>query len=248
MSLARKRTFFVSMESWGYSQTGNVRNENQDSYLNWAERQVWAVADGVGTHRASGAASKMIMKLLMRVPEPESLSSHIAKVSRQLADANKLLISQKAATGEMAASTIVVLVAHGGMGTCLWAGDSRCYILRGGILYQCTKDHSLRQEKIDKGELTPFEAQRMVKGNIITNAVGVRKNLTLGEEVFPLRAGDRYLLCTDGLTSLLSPDALITYLSRPSAKEAVNGIAETLKGLHQPDNITFVTVFVSELE
>lgn len=248
MSSVNKRTFAVSVESWGYSQTGNVRVENQDSYLNWAERQVWAVADGVGTHKASGAASKMIMKLLLRVPEPESLSSHIANVSKQLDTANGLLVNQKSATGEMAASTIVVLVAHGGMGTCLWAGDSRCYILRGGILYQCTKDHSLRQEKIDKGELTSFEAQRMVKGNIITNAMGVKKELTLGEEVFPLRAGDRYLLCTDGLTNLLSPDALITYLSRPSAKEAVDGIAETLKDMYQPDNITFVTIFVSELE
>lgn len=248
MSSVHRRIYSVFMESWGYSQTGNVRDENQDSYLNWAERQVWAVADGVGTHRASGAASKMIMKNLMRVPEPESLSSHIANVNRQLEDANKLLMSQKTATGEMAASTIVVLMAHGGMAACLWAGDSRCYILRGGILYQCTKDHSRRQEKIDNGELTRFEAYRMVKSNIITNAVGVKQTLQLGEEVFPLRAGDRYLLCTDGLTNLLSPDALITYLSRPTAKETVDGIAETLEDMRQPDNITFVTVFVSELE
>jgi serine/threonine-protein phosphatase Stp1 len=155
---------------------------------------------------------------------------------------------QKTATGKMAASTVVVLLAHGGMAACLWAGDSRCYILRGGVLYQCTKDHSLRQEKIDKGELTRFEVQRMVKGNIITNAVGVKPDLTLGEEVFPLRAGDRYLLCTDGLTNLLSPDALMTYLSRLSAKEAVEGIAGTLEDMGQPDNITFVAIFVSELE
>lgn len=248
MSLLNRRTFSVSVESWGYSQAGNVRDENQDSYLNWAERQIWAVADGVGTHKAGGAASKLIMRRLLRVPEPESLSSHIANVSKELDAANDLLVSQKAATGEMAASTIVALVAHGGMGTCLWAGDSRCYIFRGGVLYQCTKDHSLRQEKIDKGELTPFEAERMVKGNIITNALGVKKDLTLGEEVFPLRAGDRYLLCTDGLTNLLSPDALITYLSRANAKAAVDGIAEALKDMRQPDNVTFVTIFVSELE
>jgi len=248
MTSANRRTFSVSLESWGYSQTGNVKNENQDSYLNWAERKLWAVADGVGSHEASGAASKMIMKFLMRLAEPDSLSAHIANVNRKLVEANSLLMHQKAATGKMAASTIVLLLAHGGMATCLWAGDSRCYILRGGILYQCTKDHSLRQEKIDKGELTRFEAQRMVKGNIITNAVGVKRDLTLGEETFPLRAGDRYLLCTDGLTNLLSPDALITYLSRDSAKEAVNGIAETLEDMRQPDNITFITIFVSDLE
>lgn len=248
MELPAKRKFSVSLESWGYSQAGNVRNENQDSYLNWAERKVWAVADGVGGSEAGGAASKVIMRYLMRVPEPDSLSSHMANVNRKLEEANRLLMHQKAATGKMAASTVVVLLAHGGMAACLWAGDSRCYILRSGILYRCTKDHSLRQEKIDKGELTGFEAQRMVKGNIITNAVGIRPSLALGEEMFPLRAGDRYLLCTDGLTNLISSDALVTYLSRPNAKAAVDGMGEALEGMRQPDNITFITIFVSELE
>lgn len=248
MKLENSRTFSISLESWGYSQTGTVKNENQDSYLNWAERKVWAVADGVGSNEASGAASKMIMQFLMHVPEPESLSSHIANIIKSLTEANGLLMNQKIATGKMAASTIVVLLAHEGMATCLWAGDSRCYILRGRTLYQCTKDHSLRQEKIDKGEYTILEAQRMVKGNIITNAVGAKPKLALGEEIFPIRAGDRYLLCTDGLTNLLSHDALLTYLSRPSAKEAVDGIAEALANMRQPDNITFITVFVSDLE
>jgi serine/threonine-protein phosphatase Stp1 len=248
MTHGKRRTFSVSLESWGYSQAGNVRKENQDSFLNWAERKVWAVADGVGGNEDGGAASKMLMKLLKRIPESETLSSHIAYVHRKLEEANSLLLEQKTATGKMAASTIVVLLAHGGMAACLWAGDSRCYILRGGVLYQCTKDHSLRQEKIDSGELTRFEAQRMVQGNIITNAVGVKPKLTLGDEVFPVRPGDRFLLCTDGLTNLLSPDALITYLSRPGAKEAVEGIAQTLKDMRQPDNITFVVVFVSELD
>lgn len=243
-----RRTFSVSLESWGFSQTGSIRAENQDSFLNWAERRVWAVADGVGSNEAGGAASKMIMRMLMRVQESNSLSSHMAGVGRRLEEANDLLMHQKSATGKMAASTVVVLVIHGGMAACLWAGDSRCYILRGGVLYQCTRDHSLRQEKIDKGELTRLEAQRMVKSNIITNAVGAKQKLTLGEEVFPLRAGDRYLLCTDGLTNLLSPDALITYLSRKSAKAAIDGIANALKDMRQPDNITFVTVFISELE
>ena len=248
MNSGKRHTFSVSLESWGYSHAGNVKSENQDSFLNWAEGQLWAVADGVGSHEASGAASKMIMEMLMQVSEPESLGTHIANVNRQLESANNLLMSQKAATGKMAASTIVTLAMHGGMAACIWAGDSRCYLLRGSILYQCSKDHSLRQEKIDNRELTRFEAHRMVKGNIITNAVGVKTPLSLGKEIFPVRAGDRFLLCTDGLTNLLSPEALITYLSRQSAKETVEGIAETLEDMLQPDNITFVIVFISELE
>lgn len=248
MDSGKRHTFSVSLESWGYSQIGNVKSENQDSFLNWAEGQLWAVADGVGSHHASGAASKMIVRTLMQIPEPESLGVHIANATRQLENVNTILVHQKKATGEMAASTVVALLIHGGMAACIWAGDSRCYILRGGVLYQCSKDHSLRQEKIDSGELTRFEAQRMIRGNIITNAVGVKSDLTMGKEIFPVRAGDRFLLCTDGLTNLLSPDALITYLSRPSAKETVEGITESLADMLQPDNITFVTVFVSDLE
>ncbi|MDR2051156.1 MAG: hypothetical protein LBQ63_05220 [Deltaproteobacteria bacterium] len=81
MKPAHRRTFSVSLESWGYSQTGTMRKDNQDSYLNWPERKVWAVADGVGSTEAGGAAGRMLMKLLMRVPAPDSLSSHIANPS-----------------------------------------------------------------------------------------------------------------------------------------------------------------------
>lgn len=248
MNSDTRRTFSVTLESWGYSQTGTVRDENQDSFLNWAEGHLWAVADGVGSYEGSGDASKMIMRMLMQIPEPESLGAHIANVCRQLENTNSLLRSQKNISGKMAASTIVALLVHGGMAACIWAGDSRCYLLRGNSLYQCSKDHSLRQEKIDSGELTRFEAYRMVKKNIITNAVGVKNKLVVGKETFPVRAGDRFLLCTDGLTELMSPDALITYLSRPSAKEAVEGIMQSLEDMRQPDNITFVTIFVSDLE
>jgi serine/threonine-protein phosphatase Stp1 len=248
MNSGKRRTFSVSLESWGYSRTGNVKNENNDSFLNWTEGRLWAVADGVGSHEEGGVASKMVMHLLMQIPEPASLGAHIANVARQLEKANSLLIAQKAVIGNTSASTIAVLLIHGGMAACIWAGDSRCFILRGSVLYQCSKDHSLRQEKIDRGELTRFEAHRMVPGNIITNALGMKNTLTTGKEIFPMRAGDRFLLCTDGLTNLLSPDALITYLSRPSAKEASDGIGESLEDMRQPDNVTFIIVFVSDLE
>jgi serine/threonine-protein phosphatase Stp1 len=243
----QKRTFSVHVDSWGASWEGNVRTENQDTFLNWADHTLWAVADGVGSSRHGGAASRMIAEFLMKTPAPLSLDTHISNVTQKLRLANDRLREQARATGATFASTAVVLLMHDASAACLWAGDSRCYLFRNGILYQCTKDHTLRQEKIDTGELTAPEARRMVRGNIITNAVGVQNDLRLEEVRFSLRAGDKFLLCSDGLFTIVPPATLSACLTRATAREAVETLAESLDGMHQPDNITFVTIFLSEL-
>ncbi len=242
-----KQTFSVTVESWGTSSQGDVRTENQDSFLNWADRMLWAVADGVGSSEYGGEASTAIAKFLTRVPPPSSLDDHVNNVVDGLKHANDVFRDQAKATGAVTASTAVALLIYGGSAACLWAGDSRCYLFRDGVLYQCTKDHTLRQHKIDTGELTAPEANRMIRSNIITNAIGVHDELRLDEVRFSLRAGDRFLLCSDGLFTLLAPDALSSYLTRASARGAIEGIMEALDDMHQPDNITFVAVFLSEL-
>lgn len=242
-----KRTFSVNVESWGVSRQGNVRDENQDAFLNWADHMIWAVADGVGSSEFGGVASRAIAKFLMQIPAAKSLDEHIDNVTSGLNHANDIFRSQAKATGSMTATTVVSLLIHGGSAACLWAGDSRCYMLRDGVLYQCTKDHTLRQEKIDNGELTAPEARRMIRGNIITNAIGVRDELRLEDVRFSLRAGDRFLLCSDGLFSIMAPEAITAHLSKNFAKEAVEAIVASLDDMHQPDNITFVAIFLSEL-
>ena len=245
--MAEKRIFAVHVESWGVSRPGDGRSENQDSFLNWADHMIWAVADGVGSSEYGGAASRAVARALLNTPPPLSLDAHIDNVTQGLQHANDIFLCQAKATGAMTASTAVALVIHDGSAACLWAGDSRCYLLRDGVLYQCTRDHTLRQEKIDKGELTAPEARRMIRGNIITNALGIHEQLRLEEVRFSLRGGDRFLLCSDGLFSLMAPEALSAYLTKPSAKEVVEGLSEALAGIPLPDDTTFVAVFLSEL-
>ena len=244
----KRHTFQVSVESWGWSQIGNVRKENQDCFLNWADRLVWAVADGVGGSSDGGAASRLIIENLMQLGAPTSLDDHAQSAAGQIHMANEFFYKQRLAGGSIAASTVTALLIHSGTAVCLWAGDSRCYLLRNSVLYQCTRDHTLRQEKIDSGELTEREARQMVKGNIITNAVGANQHLSLGEVRFPVRAGDRFLLTTDGLTNLLSTEAIANKLGRDSAKDACEGIVDAVEDLRQPDNITLVAVFLSHAE
>jgi serine/threonine-protein phosphatase Stp1 len=242
---AGKRARPIDVESWGASLQGDVRAENQDSFLNWPDHMLWAVADGVGSSAYGGEASRAIARFLMHVPHPTSLASHLHNVVKGLRHANDLLREQSRATGVVAASTTVALLLHEGSAACVWAGDSRCYLLRDGVLYQCTRDHTLRQEKIDNGELSAPEATRMVRGNIITNAIGIHDQLRLDEVQFSLRPGDRLLLCSDGLFAVLAPETLSACLSKGTARLAVEGITEALKGLRQPDNITFVAVYLS---
>ncbi|MCL2340761.1 MAG: protein phosphatase 2C domain-containing protein [Proteobacteria bacterium] len=243
-----RRCFPVTLESWGWSRQGHVRADNQDSFVNWAEHLLWAVADGVGGSEYGGMASKAIARVLLDIPRPQSLDAHVANVTGRLSRTNVALYRQGQATGNLALSTVVTLLIHGSEASCLWAGDSRCYIFRNGVLYQCTHDHTLRQEKIDRGELTAPEARRMVRGNIITNAIGATPALRLDQARFTLRAGDRFLLCSDGLFNLLSPGALSISLMKATAKESVEHIAAMLDDLPQNDNITFIAVFLSNLD
>ena len=243
----KRHSIPITLESWGWSQPGHTREDNQDSFLNWAERTLWAVADGVGGSAQGGMASKTIARALLQIPEPQSLDAHVANVTECLRHTNDVLYKEGHTTGNLALSTVVTLLIHGNEASCLWAGDSRCYIFRDGVLYQCTRDHTLRQEKIDKGELTAPEARRMVRGNIITNSIGATPDLRLDEVRFTLRAGDRFLLCSDGLSNLIAPDALSTSLMKATSKESTEHISAMLEGLPQNDNITFVTVFLSGL-
>jgi len=232
----------LTVESWGMTRRGHACHENQDAFLNWPEHLLWGVADGVGGTGNGASASRLLVRYLMRTPAPPSLDGHVENVTRLLARSNREL--RQDALGN-AASTVVVLLIHRGGAACVWSGDSRCYLLRERTLYQCTRDHTTRQRTIERDELTHHEAERMVRGNVVTNAVGVRDTLRLETTRLSLCRGDRFLLCSDGLSDSVSPEALATHLGKPRARDAALGIAETLDGKEHPDDATFVTVFLS---
>lgn len=232
----------LTVESWGLTRRGRACRENQDAFLNWPEHLLWGVADGVGGSSDGAAASRLVVRNLMRAPAPPSLAGHVENVTRLLARSNREL--RQGGLGD-AASTVVVLLIHLGGAACVWSGDSRCYLLRERTLHQCTRDHTVRQRKIERKELTEHEAERMVRGNVVTNAVGVRSRLCLETTRLSLRRGDRFLLCSDGLSDNVSLEALATHLGRPRAKDAARGIAEALDERGHSDDATFVTVFVS---
>jgi len=139
-------------------------------------------------------------------------------------------------------STVVALLMEGDRAACIWAGDSRCYLWRGGRLYQLSRDHSLLQQLIDEQQLSPELAAKHPAAHALTRAIGASEKLELDILEFAVFPGDTLLLCSDGLYQSMSADALGAALSLPSTQLALERLfRQALKGPAR-DNLSAVVV------
>ena len=223
---------------------GAVRTHNEDNYVNRPELGLWAVADGAGGHQAGDVASRIIADALKAIPAGFGAAQLLAEVRLRLARAHSALWAEAARRGPQAmlVSTIVVLLARDDYYACLWAGDSRAYLLRRGHLRQLTRDHSLVQEMFDSGAISAAEAEHHPAANIITRAVGAEA-LELDKVTARLCAGDRFLLCSDGLSKTLADHELARILAGGASPAAEPLLLAALER-HADDNVTAVTVEV----
>ena len=180
---------------------GEVRKLNEDSVLDLSEPGLWMVADGMGGHAAGDFASGAIVSGLARIPPPTSLGALLGEVRQRLQIVNRqLIVEARTRHEQVIGSTVVALLAFGGHGVVVWAGDSRAYQYRRGELTQLTRDHSQVEELVRLGLLAPEGVEGHPAANVITRAVGVADYLELDSEMFALEEDDTYLLCSDGLT------------------------------------------------
>ncbi len=180
---------------------GAVRTRNEDSVVHRPEIGLWAVADGAGGHGAGDVASQAVAAGLDAISAGLSAGELLAEVRLSLAAAHAALQDKAAGLGHdrIIATTIVALLARHGHFACLWAGDSRAYLLRNGLLQRVTRDHSLVQEMVDQGALTEEEAESHPQANVILRAVGAAGELALDKVSGRFAPGDRLILCSDGL-------------------------------------------------
>ncbi|UQZ90368.1 serine/threonine-protein phosphatase [Deltaproteobacteria bacterium Smac51] len=235
----------VAIQSQGWSQSGPGSTGNQDNFLDSPEKFLWAVADGVTSGVHGDKASSLVIKAMSCLKKPDSLEGQAQEAVRLLSLVNDELWSRRE-DDKFCATTFLMLLMHAGQAACLWAGDSRCYLFRNDLLYQCTRDHTLRQEHIDRGLLTAAEAGRMIKGHIITNSLGADKDLFYEKVFFDVYPGDRLMLCTDGLSGLLQTELISDVLknSRGPA-EAAERFAELIARREARDDATQITIFIS---
>ena len=226
---------------------GLVRKLNEDNFCDRPEVGLWAVADGMGGHQAGEVASGLIVEALAQVDDVSSGYAFLDDVRGSIQRVNRALIAKAAvmAPGSLIGSTVVMLLAFAGHYACLWAGDSRGYLLRGGRFEQITRDHSRMQELIDAGSLSRNEARSYARSNVITRAVGVTDRLALDMHQAPLEPGDVFLLCSDGLTGMLDDREIAAILQQSSLDAAADMlIAQTLER-GAKDNVTVVLVSCS---
>ena len=136
----------------------------------------------------------------------------------------------------------VHVLTHGLHYTCLWAGDSRCYLLRDGVMTQITHDHSEVQELIDAGALSPEEAERYPRANVITRALGVAPRVQLDRVAGRLQPGDRFLLCTDGLSRMVSDPEIAALLTEADVAGLPSSLVAAALSAGGHDNVTVMVV------
>jgi serine/threonine protein phosphatase PrpC len=229
---------------------GRMRTNNEDSYL--SETPVAAVADGMGGHRAGEVASAIAMEELAALrgkgPWPNERAA-TDDLKQAIVRANRRIREAAAGNRELngMGTTLVALLEDGDSVHLANVGDSRAYLLRQGELTQVTVDHTLVQELIDEGKLSPEDAERHPQRSMITRALGVDHEVEIDLFTYKLQPGDRLLLCTDGLSGVLEPTQIRNVLLRvrDSQKAADRLVAMANEG-GGPDNITVIVVDTAE--
>jgi protein phosphatase/serine/threonine-protein phosphatase Stp1 len=237
----------TGFRSFAATHAGPRRHHNEDSYVDRPDLGLWAVADGAGGHAAGEVASAMIRDALEAIPPGLDAGRLLAEVRGRLLDVHVALHEEAARRGPGAviASTVVVLLARGGHLAALWAGDSRIYLLRDGVLSQLTRDHSLVQEMVDAGALAAAEAERHPRANIITRAVGAGdEDLVLDKVTGTVLPGDRFLLCSDGLSKTLPEAEIAGLLAAPEGVAPTELLIAAALAREAGDNVTAVVVEV----
>ncbi|HET8996668.1 MAG TPA: protein phosphatase 2C domain-containing protein [Acetobacteraceae bacterium] len=235
----------IRLRSWATTHPGAKRKHNEDAYINRPDIGVWAVADGAGGHQAGEVASGMIAEALASIPPGLSGAELLAHVRTRIEETHLALrdLAEQRGPNVTVASTVVVLLARDEHFACLWAGDSRAYLLRNGELRQISHDHSLVQELLDSGAITPEEAETHPRANVITRAVGADVDEFVLDKVSGrLMQGDRFLLCSDGLCKTVPEWQLTQVLGAEDGDSPTDGLIAAALALNANDNVTAVTV------
>lgn len=252
----------VGLEVASLSHPGMVRTHNEDTLFVDGQAGLAVLADGMGGYNAGEVASSIAVRVISEGLLPELTSerelskvdvgtglTHAALLLQQkIAAANKGIYEAAQARPECAGmgTTLVAAVLCGGRISIGHIGDSRCYRLREARFEQLTHDHSLLQEQIDNGVLTPEQAKFSLNKNLVTRALGIEAVAQADITEYRLEADDIYLLCSDGLTDMVEPDAVHGIVAEhrgnlPDAAERLVALANQNGGR---DNVSVILIRV----
>lgn len=232
------------------SDTGTTRDHNEDACGAAHERRdcvVVAVADGVSSGAAGEVASQMAVEVLLREIGSQGPSVPAGqRLYRAFQQANIEIYDRAVAVPELRgmATTLTAAAVEDGALTAVHVGDSRLYLLRGGVLTQLTKDHTVAAEKARYGLMSRERARTHADRSVLTRSVGRELIVSRDRISQPLAAGDVLLLCSDGLHGVLADAELAGALAEASAGAACRALIDAANGRGTPDNLSAAVVRV----
>ncbi len=230
------------------SHPGRVRQVNEDACLDQSEHGLWAVADGMGGHSLGEFASGLAVQSLKNLPCAERLDERVSVALDRLREANRYLRAEALRREvPLIGTTIAALVAAGNLCSCLWAGDSRIYLYRDGRLRQLTRDHNQIEAARSRPTCDLDDTVELPRANFITRALGAEDTLHIERLTIELRDEDIFLLCTDGLSNLVTELAIEQALLPCSCRMACDALINIALEREARDNITAVVVHAVDL-
>lgn len=252
----------MDLNVFGASDRGMVRAGNEDAQLVDERIGLFVVADGMGGHKGGEVASRMAVDILHDyiVKVSSGSDSFLGTVDPRASREANLLASgirlANRAIFEAAASnpawqgmgtTIVAVLVRDNRAAIAHAGDSRLYLLRDGQLKQVTDDHSLVAEQVRQGLITAEEAAKSSRKNVITRALGQWEELEIDMQDLALLPGDRLLICSDGLSGMVSdPEIAALMKAYPAPDAACQALIEVANSYGGKDNITTVIIVAEQ--
>lgn len=228
------------------SETGEVRDNNEDSY--YADGHIFAVADGMGGHRAGEIASAAAIEEFLAYESENRGSYPLERMRGGILAANRavysMALNNPGLEGMGTTFTAALLEGDVYLGH---VGDSRAYLLRKRELTLLTRDHSLVDRMVREGHITQLEARFHPQRNVILRALGISDRLEVDVDSIAVRAGDRILLCSDGLTTAVEDRELLQILSGDREPERLcRGLVDAAIDRGGMDNVTVIVIELGE--
>jgi serine/threonine protein phosphatase PrpC len=256
-------TLSQSLQSASLTDPGRVRDHNEDCIESRPEIGLYVLADGMGGYNAGEVASGMATSLISdglqeswnpkdaeRMGRDEAKATSERLIREQIARANSAIFTTSQNNPECAGmgTTLVVTLFFDNFMTVAHIGDSRLYRLRGDTMEQVTRDHSLLQEQLDSGLITPEEAKLSQNKNLVTRALGIDPTVDPELHVYETQVDDTYLLCSDGLSDMVEDEeirlTLITLKTNPNL--TVQQLVQAANDNGGRDNISAMLIRVAE--
>ena len=240
----RRTVSLPVIEGTGLTHAGLIRERNEDSILTDPTGVLWAVADGMGGYGHGDVASDIVTGALATIPDDSDARQSLPA---SLTSANTEVHLAAREKGSQMGATVVAMMIQHVIAHVAWVGDSRAYLLRGGRLRLLTHDHTVVQGLVDDGVLSADAANHHPDSHIVTRAIGAAAEIEIDWTEVPLTAGDRLMLCSDGLTGCVGDRAISAALAAaPTPEAACRALLGNALEAGAPDNVSVISVFLSE--